>query len=253
MVFDQYGKTNSPVLVLLHGAAALDTFANQYDMLADHFRVLVPHLPGAGSAAAEPYDPQQVCDALADWIASLNVGKVALMGHSIGAELAFRLVCEHEALFSRAVFLSPWLTASVRSAKLYTAIARLTHPSLKRESLLHMQTKYWHLNEEQAQKLVAYSARIPLGTYVAFFERRTHLVDEPRYSSVSIPMLAMCAKGDTRETKASVRALGENKNCLTVIFPMGSHDFVLRCAGRLNPILLDYLLAEDERPLLRGQ
>jgi hypothetical protein len=31
MVFDRYGDADSPVLVLLHGAAALDTFANQYD------------------------------------------------------------------------------------------------------------------------------------------------------------------------------------------------------------------------------
>ena len=253
MVFDQYGDVHSPVLVLLHGAAALDTFANQYDMLADHFRVLVPHLPGAGSAAAEPYDPQQTCDALAEWITSLNAGKVALMGHSVGAELAFRLVCEHESLFSSAVFLSPWLTASTRSTKLYAAIAKLTHASLKRKNLLRMQAKYWHLNEEQTQKLVAYSARIPLETYVAFFEKRTRLADEPQYSSVSIPMLAMCARGDTRETKASVRALGENKNCLTVIFPLGSHDFVLRCADELNPILLDYLLADHASAFLRGQ
>lgn len=244
MVFDQYGDANAPVLVLLHGAAALDTFANQYDMLSAHFHVLVPHLPGAGSAAEEPYDPQQACDALAEWIASLGAGKVALMGHSVGAELAFKLVCEHEALFSRAVFLSPWLTASAGSAKFYAAAAKLSYPSLRREKLLRMQAKYWRFSEAQTQKLVSYSARIPLETYVAFFEKRTRLSDEPQYASVSIPMLAMCAKGDTRETHASVRALGENKNCLTVIFPLGSHDFVLRCADRLNPVLLDYLLAE---------
>lgn len=253
MVFDQYGDANAPALVLLHGAAALDTFANQYGMLAGRFRVLVPHLPGAGSAAAEPYDPQQTCDALADWIASFGVGKVSLMGHSIGAELAFKLVCEHESLFSRAVFLSPWLTASTRSAKRYAAMAKMTYPSLKNAKLLRMQAKYWHLNEEQMEKLVSYSARIPLETYVAFFEKRTHLSDEPQYASVSIPMLAMCAKGDTRETKASVDALGENKNCLTVRFPLGSHDFVLRCSEKLNPILLDYLLAENEPFFLRGQ
>ena len=244
MVFDQYGDAGLPALVLLHGAAALDTFANQYAMLSAHFHVLVPHLPGAGSAAGDAYDPGRTCDALAEWIGSLGAGRVAVMGHSVGAELAFRLVCEHESLFSRAVFLSPWLTASERSAKRYAAAAKLTYPSLKKEKLLRMQAKYWHFNEEQTQTLVSYSARIPLETYVAFFEKRTHLADEPRYPSVSVPMLAMCAKGDTRETKDSVRALGENKNCLTVIFPLGSHDFVLRCADKLNPILLDYLLAE---------
>ena len=64
MYFDHYGKEGSPVLVLLHGAAALDTFAGHYAALSEHFHVLVPHLPGAGQAAEEAYDPQAVCDAL---------------------------------------------------------------------------------------------------------------------------------------------------------------------------------------------
>lgn len=243
MYFDHYGKEGSPVLVLLHGAAALDTFAGHYAALSEHFHVLVPHLPGAGQAAEEAYDPQAVCDALAEWIGSLNAGKVALMGHSVGAELAFKIVCEHEALFSRAVFLSPWLMAGPASTKLYVSMARMTYKSIKNEKLLRMQAKYWKLSPEQADAMVAYSQKIPLDTYVSFFEKRIHFSDEPDYASVSIPMLAMCAKGDSGETKASIYALGENNNCLTVIFPLGSHDFVLRQAEKLSPMLLDFLLA----------
>jgi pimeloyl-ACP methyl ester carboxylesterase len=244
MYFDSYGETKNPTLVLLHGAAALDTFANQYAPLAERFHVLVPHLPGAGRAAGDPYDPQAACDSLATWIDSLGTGRVALMGHSVGAELAFKLVCAHEALFSRAVFLSPWLTASERSTKRYADVAKLSYGALKRQSLLRMQAKYWHFNEEQTERLVEYSARIPLSTYVSFFEKRVRFADEPQYASVSIPMLAMCAKDETRETLASVRALGNNPNCLTVRFPLGGHDFVLRRADTLNPILLDFLLPQ---------
>ncbi len=244
MFFDAYGDEQNPVLVLLHGAAALDTFANQYDLLAQHFRVLVPHLPGAGEAAAEAYDPQVTTDALAAWIASLNVGKVIVMGHSIGAELAVKLASEHEELFSRAVFLSPWLLASAASTKLYVGMARMSYGAIKNEKLLRMQAKYWNLNAAQTDRMVDYTKQISLETYVSFFKKRIHLGELTGYPSVSIPMLAMCARGDSGETKASVRALGEqNTNCLTVIFPQGSHDFVLRCATLLNPMLLDFLTA----------
>lgn len=242
MFFDAYGDEANPTLVLLHGAAALDTFANQYQALSRWFYVLVPHLPGAGEAAQEPYEPRQTCDALAAWIASLNKGKVRLMGHSVGAELAVQLVSRHEALFSRAVFLSPWLCASPASVRLYVSMARMTYRSLKNAKLLRAQAKYWHFSEEQAERLVGYSAKIPLETYLAFFEKRTALSDLPDYPGVSIPMLAMCARGDTGETKSSVRALGDqNTNCLTVVFPQGSHDFVLRSSDLLNPMLLDFL------------
>ncbi len=246
MVFDTYGDEKNPTLILLHGAALLDTFAHQYEPLSRWFRVLVPHLPGAGEAVMESYDPQATADSLAVWIASLGVGKALLMGHSVGAELAVKLVSEHESLFSRAVFLSPWLTASGQSVKLYAGMARMSYNAIKRASLLRMQAKYWGLSPEQTERVVSYSPRIPLETYVGFYTRRIDLRGLTGYAGVTIPMLAMCAKGETPETKASVHALGEkNTNCLTAIFPQGSHDFVLRKYKLLNPILLDFLTAKQ--------
>ena len=249
MVFDAYGDSKNPTLVLLHGAAALDTFAHQFDALSERFHVLVPHLPGAGEAAAEAYNPQETCDALASWIASLNAGRVLLMGHSVGGQLAVKLVSEHEELFSRAVFLSAWLISSEKSVKSLSNIAKMSYGAIKNASLLRMQAKYWGLTAEQEEKLVSYSQKIKKNTYVGFFANRILLKDLPGYSKVKIPMLAMCAKGETAEMKASLDALGnQNTNCLTVVFPQGSHDFVLRNYRLLNPMLLDFLTA-TERPV----
>ena len=245
MYFDIYGDERNPTLVLLHGAGALDTFSHQYEALSRNFRVLVPHLPGAGKAAEEPYAPQATVDSLAAWIASLNAGKILVMGHSVGAELAVKLVSEHEHLFSRAVFLSPWLNATPKNIKLYVRMARMSHGAIQSRGLLRMQAKYWGLTPEQTDRVVEYSPRIPLETYADFYANRVFLRDLPGYSGVKIPMLAMCARGETVETRSSVRALGEqNTNCLTVIFPQGSHDFVLRRYRLLNPMLLDFLTAE---------
>jgi len=248
MVFDAYGDSKNPTLVLLHGAAALDTFAHQYDALTQRFYVLVPHLPGAGEAAAEAYNPQETTDALANWIASLGAGKVYLMGHSVGGQLAVKLVCEHEELFCRAVFLSAWLISSEKSVKNLSNLARLSYGAIKNASLLRMQAKYWGLTPEQAEKLVAYSQKIKKNTYVGFYANRILLKNLPGYPRVKIPMLAMCAKGETAEMKASLDALGkQNTNCLTVVFPQGSHDFVLRNYTLLNPMLMDFLTATEPR------
>lgn len=245
MVFDTYGNSKNPTLVLLHGAAALDTFAHQYQALSRWFHVLVPHLPGAGEAAAEAYDPQAICDALAVWIASLNAGKVLVMGHSVGGQLAVKLVSEHEELFSRAVFLSAWLISSEKSVKSLVSVAKMSYGAIKSAPLIRLQAKYWGLTPEQTERLVSYSQKIKLNTYVGFYANRIHLKDLPGYSAVQIPMMAMCAKGETAEMKASLHALGEqNANCLTVLFPQGSHDFVLRNSNLLNPMLLDFLTAK---------
>ena len=54
--YDEYGRPGSPALLLLHGAAALDTFSQQYD-LAEKYRLIVPHMPGAGENADRVYHP----------------------------------------------------------------------------------------------------------------------------------------------------------------------------------------------------
>ena len=40
MISDSYGDAKNPILILLHGAAALDTFSHQCDMLAARFPAL---------------------------------------------------------------------------------------------------------------------------------------------------------------------------------------------------------------------
>ena len=118
----------------------------------------------------------------------------------------------------------------------------MSYGAIKSASLLRAQAKYWGFTPEQAEKLVSYSPRITRETYVGFYEKRVHLSALSGYAGVTIPMLAMCARGETAEMKQSLNALGEqNTNCLTVIFPQGSHDFVMRNYARLNPILLDFL------------
>ena len=70
--YDEYGSPGSPPLLLLHGAAALDTFSQQYD-LAERYRLIVPHLPGAGENAGQVYHPEETVKELLELISSLGL------------------------------------------------------------------------------------------------------------------------------------------------------------------------------------
>ena len=56
--YDEYGSRENPTVLLLHGAGALDTFCSQY-CFSDKYHLVVPHLAGAGKAAAEIYEPEK--------------------------------------------------------------------------------------------------------------------------------------------------------------------------------------------------
>ena len=105
------GREDAPAMLLLHGAAACDCFAGQYDCLSAHFRLFIPHLPGAGEAVGEIYDRETTLRDLTALIETLP-RPLCLMGHSIGGELAVALVARGPERFSRAVVLSPWVCAT---------------------------------------------------------------------------------------------------------------------------------------------
>ena len=102
--FDEYGDRKNQTIVLLHGAMAVDTFSQQYQAL-NNYHLIVPHLFGAG-AVEITYEPNKLKLEILELIKSLNKPNVAIMGHSIGAQLAVMLVAENPNLFSSAVFLS---------------------------------------------------------------------------------------------------------------------------------------------------
>jgi hypothetical protein len=206
----------------------------------------VPHLPGAGEAAAEAYNPQENRGLVG------KLDRVARRGQSLSDGTLRRrsargqLVCEHEELFCRAVFLSAWLS-SEKSVKNLSNLRGYPRRDQERIPPAYA-AKYWGLTPEQAEKLVTYSQKIKKNTYVRVL-RKPHPLKKP----AGLPArkdsdACLCAKGETAEMKASLDALGkQNTNCLTVVFPQGSHDFVLRNYSLLNPMLMDFLTATEPR------
>ncbi|HNW86830.1 MAG TPA: alpha/beta hydrolase [Candidatus Limiplasma sp.] len=243
MEFDQYGDPRLHTVVMLHGAAATDTFANQY-VLSEKYHLVIPHLSGAGRAVASPYDPKREVEALTELIRSLGKEKVSLIGHSLGGELAVALVTEHPELFDRAAFLSAWVCSTPKSIRLYARLARGTYFMLRWSWLIRLQGKYWGYTDAQAAEMARYSALIPRETYVAWFQKRVVLDELPGYAGVTIPMIAVCGERETREMKQSIAELGRrNPHCQTIRLRGASHDFPMRKVKEVNELLQHFLEA----------
>jgi pimeloyl-ACP methyl ester carboxylesterase len=241
MYYDEYGKRENHTIVLLHGAAATDTFCNQY-CFADKYHLVVPHLYGSGKEVDETYEPEKTIKALAELIKGLGKDKVTLIGHSLGGELAVAMVSQHEYLFDKAVFLSAWVCATQRSIEKFVKIAKYSSLTMKCRWLIRLQARYWHYTKQQEDFLVEYSRKITPEQYKAWFKDRIFLDEQTNYSNINIPMLAVCGKKELKEIIISTEELGRrNRNCKTIFLDNARHDFPLRQAHRINPILLDFI------------
>jgi pimeloyl-ACP methyl ester carboxylesterase len=241
MYYDEYGKRKNHTIVFLHGAAATDTFCNQY-CFQDKYHLVVPHIYGSGKEVEETYEPQKTIKALAELIKGLGKDKVTLIGHSLGGELAVAMASQYEYLFDKAVFLSAWVCATQKSIDRYVKIASYSSFTLKFGWLIRLQAKYWHYTKQQEDFMVEYSRKITPEQYSAWFKNRIFLEDQTNYSNIKIPMLAVCGKKEVKEMISSTEELGRrNPNCKTIFLDNANHDFPLRQADLINPILLDFI------------
>jgi len=90
VVYSEGGK--GEVVVLLHGFGASSDSWNRFaGRLSKHFRVIAPDLPGWGESDrkdAESYGYPQQVERFHQFLSSLGLGQVHLVGHSMGGFIA---------------------------------------------------------------------------------------------------------------------------------------------------------------------
>jgi pimeloyl-ACP methyl ester carboxylesterase len=234
--YQEYGNRDKPTILLLHGANALDTFCNQY-VFSERYHLVVPHLPGAGKSADKLFDPETLKDELFELIRSLNKDKIGVVGHSLGGQLAVRLVCARPERFRFAVFLSAWVNPTPKKIRMYYKLAGLTVKMLHWEWLVRKQAQYWNYTQEQTDYMVEYLKRVTPQVYQSFVVNVLDLQTLPNYPDLRVPMLAVCGSQEVKDMKTSLELLGRNPHCRTIMLPGAAHNYPMRNAKQLNEIL----------------
>lgn len=111
-----------PVVVLLHGGGAGATGASNYsrniDALAEHFRVVVPDMPGYGrsSKVLDQSDPfGDLAQFLGGLIETLGLDRAHLVGNSYGGAAALRLALDRPDKVDRMVLMGPGGVGTTRN------------------------------------------------------------------------------------------------------------------------------------------
>ncbi len=118
---------SGPVLLLLHGTgAATHSWRRMLPMLAEHFTVVAPDLPGHGFTARGPQTLPAMAKAVAALLAELDLKPVIVVGHSAGAAVALRMALDGLVAAKAIVGLSPALLPFPGlAAKLFPTMAKL--------------------------------------------------------------------------------------------------------------------------------
>ncbi len=203
MYYEEYGKNNKQILLMLHGANFVHVFGRQY-LLSDNYRILIPHLMGFGKDASRSFNTNTAITELAEFIVSLGT-KVTLAGFSLGAQLGFRLICEYPELFNGAILVSPWLIKETPS------VAEIVDANLKQLS------SFQH----------AVDNGISLDSVCGF-------------EQVPFPVVALAGGLEEDVVKDSIKTLAaQNPNCRYEIWVKAGHNIPPLHYKRFNKLICD--------------
>jgi esterase len=123
--YRDWGDRSNPALICLHGASASahnwDTFASE---MSDQFRVIALDLRGHGESDwAEDYKFATMADDLAKLTETLDIQRLALVGHSMGGFVSWVFSSRHQKTVERLVLVD--IAANVHDETIGSRVRRL--------------------------------------------------------------------------------------------------------------------------------
>ena len=236
MKVEEYGKGNPKTIVMLHGANFVHSYGRQYP-LSKEYHLVVPHIMGFGDHTEKAFDTEECIKELVDYIKSLNK-KVMLVGFSLGAQLAFKLVSEYEALFDSAIIVSPWL---IKGETLLTEIADLNKKQLRQLKNKFMCRIIGTMNglpPKACKEFVLQMQNVSEETMHIVVYNGISLESVPQFADVKIPVVALAGGKEQDEVHNSVKQMAEmNRNCRYEIWKKAGQNIPPLFAKKFNELI----------------
>lgn len=130
MFYEEYGNIHNPTILFLHGAMAFSSLYRQQE-LQDKFHLVFYTLPGHGLDSERNFCRETAIAEAVSIAKSLNKSKIYLLGFSLGAQLALKLLNDYSNLFEKVVLISPLIDSNEIDNQLLSLSTRIVGFSTK--------------------------------------------------------------------------------------------------------------------------
>ena len=238
MYVEEYGKENKSVIVMLHGANFVHCFGRQYS-LAEKYHIVVPHIMGFGNEAERVFDTEICIRELADYIQSFD-DKVFLIGFSLGAQLAFKLISEYPDLFYAAIIVSPWLDKKEPELSEVLRMNEKQFYSFKKKWLCNIIGMMNGLPSAQRKEFVRQMEQVKIETIRNSVDNGITFDSVPGFDNVDFPVIALAGEKEQQSVLSSVKRMAEkNNNCRYEIWKKAAHNIPPVFSKRFNKLITE--------------
>lgn len=238
--YEKYGNELNPAIILLHDSESVYCFSKECDHLGKNYCAYVPHLPGFGRSTEKIFSTETAIEQLTEFASSFKK-PVTLVGASLGAELAFHLICRKTELFNGCIMISPWLEKDI--AGIEKALTQLNDKEkiIKNKFMSGLSGLTMGLNKDEMRDYNEFRKNVSMNSLVAAVDNGISYEDYPEYKELDIPLMALCGLNEPMEIRNSVRRLTkENPNCSYDMWDGVSKQLPIKAATRLSTIIEEF-------------
>lgn len=230
MHLSEFGPSDGSPVLLLHGGGVAGWMWNSLrKSLESRYKVLVPDLPGHGQSADEPYRSHtETVDTLSQLLLRSDSTPTAVIGFSLGAQLAIELASKYPELVDRAMVISAQAKA-MPFAQLTLRALGAAAPLARNRRFARLQARELFVPEELMEEYIDTSAHITKATLLAAVGDNMRFVLPATWSKFRGQTLVMVG----RRERALMRDSAEN---IHAALPSSAMEIV---AGRGHGIPLE--------------
>lgn len=161
MKVSEYGPDDAPVVLLLHGGGVAGWMWDSLQkVLEEKYKVIVPDLPGHGASSKSPYlSHDQTVAELQKVLAERGSNAVAVIGFSLGAQLAIALAAAEPGLVGKVMLISAQ-AKPMRFTKFTIGLLGLAAPLARKPWFARLQAKELFIPTELLDTYILTSAAI---------------------------------------------------------------------------------------------
>ncbi len=238
MYVEEYGKDNKSVIVMLHGANFVHCFGRQYS-LAEKYHIVVPHIMGFGNEAERAFDAEICIRELADYIRSFD-NTVLLIGFSLGAQLAFKLISDYPDLFYAAITVSPWLNKGEPELSQVLRTNEKQFYSFKKKWLCNIIGMMNGLPSAKRKEFVRQMQQVKIETIRNSVDNGITFDSVREFENVVFPVIALAGEKEQQSVLISVKSMAEkNNNCRYEIWENAAHNIPPMFSKRFNKLITE--------------
>ncbi len=209
MRYEEFGSTDSDVILLLHGGGlSWWNYREEASLLKDEFRVILPVLDGHAGSGRPFTSIEDNASHLLSFIDEKCGGKVLFAGGlSLGGQILLEMLCQRPDFCRYAIVES----ASVLPSKLTNALigpsVRSSFGLIKNERFARLQFSSLHMREELFDDYYRDTCRIQKQDMVAFMKASTSYALKPSFKDTDASVHVYAGEKETKEILRSAEAV----------------------------------------------